>query len=123
MTEAARFNSRRARQAIRGSRDTGLDICSDPAFATHLEDPLAEPLVVFQMWKGRQRNECIRATLSRYQGKPVFDVRVFFTSKTGHMLPTKKGVMVAIENLPALRKALEKAEAKAIDLDLLEAVS
>src|SRR5579859_899310 len=113
----------RGRRVVRGGLANHLDICSDPAFATHLTDPLADPLVVFQMWKGRQRNECIRATLSRYQGKPVFDVRVFFTTKTGHMQATKKGVTVAVANLPSLRKALEKAEAKAIELDLLEAVS
>jgi hypothetical protein len=123
MTESARFDSRRARQAIRGSRDTDLDICSDPAFATHLTDPLAEPLVVFQLWKGRQRTECIRLTLSRYKGKPIGDLRVFFTTPTGHMQASKKGIAFAIAKLPELRKALEKAEAKALDLDLIEAAS
>jgi hypothetical protein len=56
MTESTRFGGERARTA-RGSRDTDLDICSDPAFATHPEDPLTEPKVIFQMWKGRQRTE------------------------------------------------------------------
>jgi hypothetical protein len=112
----------RGRSAVRGGLDNHLDICSDPAFATHPADPLAEPLVVFQMWKGRQRNECIRLTVSRHHGKAVADLRIFFTTQSGHMQPTKKGVTVAIEKLPDLRKALEKAEARAIALDLIEAV-
>lgn len=123
MTDPARFNSRRASQVIGGGRDTDLDICSDPAFATHPEDPLAEPRVVFQLWKGRQRNECIRLTLSRYKGKPIGDLRVFFTTKTGHMQASKKGIAFSIAKLPELRKALEKAEATAIALDLIEATS
>jgi hypothetical protein len=122
MTESARFSSRRARQTIRGGRVAGLDICSDPEFATHhLADPLAEPQVIFQLWKGRRRTECIRLTLSRYKGKPIADLRVFFTTSTGHMQPSKKGIAFGIAKLPELRKALEKAEAKALDLDLLEA--
>lgn len=79
--------------------------------------------MVFQLWKGRQRSECIRLTLSRFNGKPIGDLRVFFITKTGHMHASKKGIAFAIAKLPELRKALEKAEAKAIDLDLIEAVS
>jgi transcriptional coactivator p15 (PC4) len=124
MTESTRFGSERARKATRrGGRDTDLDICSDPAFAAHLVQPLSEPEIVFQLWKGRQRTECIRATLSQYKGKPVFDVRVFFVTQSGHMQASKKGITVSIAKLPDLRKALEKAEARAIDLNLIEAVS
>src|SRR5437016_5703073 len=123
MTELTRCNSRRARQAIRGGRDTDLDICSDPEFATHQDDPLGEPIVVSQFWKSRRRDECVRVTLSRYQGKPILDIRVFFTTKTGHMQASKKGIAFGVAKVPALRKALEKAEAKAIELDLIESVS
>ena len=91
-----------------------LDICSDPEFAAlPADDPLAEPLVISQLWKGLQRNECIRLTISRYKGKPIGDLRVFFTTKTGHMQATKKGIVFAVAKLPDLRKALERAEAKA----------
>ncbi len=102
------------------SLDNRLDICSDPDFATHPDDPLAEP-ISWSPWKGRQRTECIRVTISRYQGKPIVDVRVFFTTPTGHMQATRKGVAFAIAKLPELRRALEKAELKALDLDLIEA--
>jgi hypothetical protein len=39
------------------------------------------------------------------------------------MQASKKGVAFSIEKLPAIRKALEKAEAVALELDLIEAVS
>jgi Transcriptional Coactivator p15 (PC4) len=107
----------------KGDPSNRLDICSDPQFATRLDNPLAEPLVIFQLWKGRQRNECIRLTISRYNGKPIGDLRVFFTTKTGHMQASKKGIAFAIAKLPELRKALQSAEAKAIELNLIEAVS
>ncbi|MEK9281189.1 transcriptional coactivator p15/PC4 family protein [Bradyrhizobium sp. ISRA442] len=123
MTGPARFNSRRARQAIRGGRDTGLDICSDPAFATHLADPLTEPRKIASFWRNRQRREEVRITLSRYEGRPVVSVWVFFTTQDGRMQPSKKGLVLAVSKLPELRKALEKAETMALELDLIEAVS
>jgi Transcriptional Coactivator p15 (PC4) len=113
----------RGRSAVCGGLDNHLDIASDPEFATHREDPLAEPIVPAQMWKGRRRDECIRITLSRYQGAAIADVRIFFTTTTGHMQASKKGIAFAIAKLPELRKALEKAEAKAVELDLIEATS
>jgi hypothetical protein len=123
MTEIARFNSRRSRQAIRkGDLDNHPDIALAVALqGTTPDDPLAEPIVLFQMWKGRQRNECIRLTLSRFKGKAICDLRVYFTTEAGLMRPTKKGITFRIEKLPEIRKALEKAEARAIDLDLIEA--
>jgi hypothetical protein len=124
MTEPARFNSRRTqRQHHREEALAGrLDLVADPAFATH-SDPLAEPIVVFQLWKGRRRNECIRLTLSNLNGRAIGDLRVFFTTVTGHMQPSKKGIAFAIEKIPDLRRALERAEAKALELDLIEAAS
>ncbi|MET4170817.1 hypothetical protein ABIB99_001899 [Bradyrhizobium sp. LA6.1] len=122
MTEPAA--QKRVRHAGRNRRENDhLDICSDPQFATSSLDPLAEPIVVFQLWKGRRRNQCIRLTLSRLNGRAIGDLRVFFTTETGHMQASKKGVAFAIEKLPELRRALERAEAKAIELDLIEATS
>lgn len=122
MTEPATL--KRARHAGRNRRENDhLDIACDPQFATYHDDPLSEPRVVFQLWKGRQRNECIRLTLSRYKGKAVADLRVFFTTSTGHMQASKKGIAFAIEKLPELRKAFEKAETLALELDLIEAAS
>jgi hypothetical protein len=100
-----------------------MDIAFDQAFASAPDDPLAEPVIVAQFWKSRRRDECIRLTLSNYKGKPIADLRVFFTTPTGHMQASKKGVTVGIARLPELRQMLERAEAKAIELDLIEAVS
>jgi hypothetical protein len=122
MTTLARFNSRRARQAVRnGDLDNHPDIALAVGLAKHSEDPLTEPRVIFQMWKGRQRNECIRLTISRLNGKAIGDLRIFFTTASGHMQASKKGVAFSIEKLPAIRKALEKAKAVALELDLIEA--
>lgn len=100
-----------------------MDIACDPEFAAAPDDPLSEAIVVAQFWKSRRRDECVRVTLSRYQGKPILDVRIYFTTASGFMQPSKKGIAFSIDKLPDLRKALEKAEARAITLDLLEAVS
>jgi hypothetical protein len=113
----------RARTANKGGLDNRLDIASDPAFATPVPDPIAEPRVVFQLWKGRQRTQCIRLTISRFNGRPIGDLRVFFTTATGHMQASKKGIAFSIEKLPEIRKALERAESIAIDLNLIETVS
>lgn len=123
MTEPTRFNSRRTRSAVRkGGLNGHLDICSDPEFATHQDHPLAEP-IKFGFWRNRKRQEEVRVTLSRYENKAIADVRIYFTDQSGCMRPTKKGIALAIAKLPELRKALEKAEAKAISLDLIEATS
>jgi hypothetical protein len=111
---------RRGLKAIPGGLDSHLDICSDPAFATHLGDPLAEP-ISWSLWRGRRRNEEIRVTLSRYEGRPIVDVRIFFVTSTGHMQPSKKGIALSVNRLPALFKSIEKAYGKAIDLQLIEA--
>lgn len=124
MTEPARFNGRRARQAISGSGLSGpLDIAVDPAFATHSDDPLAEDIVVAQFWKGRRRCNHVRVTLKRFEGRPIVDVRQFFVTADGKSQPTTRGVALDVRRLPELRKALEKAEAKALELDLIEVAS
>lgn len=124
MTAPARFNSRRARKAIqKGDLQNHPDIALAIGLSELAADPLAEPIVVMQMWRNRRRGEAIRVTLSRFEGRPIVDVRIFFTTSSGHMQPTKKGIAFGIAKLPELRKALEKAEATAIDLDLIEAVS
>ncbi|MET3299690.1 transcriptional coactivator p15/PC4 family protein [Bradyrhizobium diazoefficiens] len=124
MTEPARFNGRRARQAIRkGDLDNHPDIALAIGLATHSDDPLAEDIVVAQFWKGRQRNNHIRVTLKRFEGRPIVDVRQFFVTAEGKSQPTTRGVALDVRRLPELRKALEKAEAKALELDLIEVAS
>jgi hypothetical protein len=113
---------RRGRNTNRGDLDNHGDRASDTGLATHC-DPLAEEIVVAQFWKGRRRNEHIRVTLKRYEGRPIVDVRQFFVTESGHSQPTTRGIAMAIDRLPDLFKAIEKAYGKAIDLDLIEAAS
>ncbi|MBR0974087.1 transcriptional coactivator p15/PC4 family protein [Bradyrhizobium japonicum] len=122
--KAARFNTRRPRQAIsEGSLGRHLDIAVDPAFATHAGDPLAEEIVVAQFWKGRQRSNHIRICLKRFEGRAIVDVRQFFVTGAGRSQPTMRGVALSIEKLPDLLKAIEKAYTKALELDLIEVAS
>lgn len=81
-------------------------------------DPLAEPVVVGQFWRNR-RGECIRVTLKRFEGRPIVDVRLFYTTKTGHMQPTAKGVALVILRLPDLATCINRAVKRAAELGLL----
>ncbi|MCP3370770.1 transcriptional coactivator p15/PC4 family protein [Bradyrhizobium cajani] len=124
MTEPARFNSRRARQAIRkGDLNNHPDIALAIGLATHSDDPLAEEIVVAQFWKGRQRNNHVRVTLKRFEGRPIVDVRQHFVTTDGRSQPTTRGVALSLNRLPDLLKAVEKAYAKALELDLIEVAS
>lgn len=124
MTAPARWNSRRARQAIRkGDLDNHPDIALAVGLATHVEDPLAEEIITGDIWKGRRRNNHVRVTLKRFEGRPIVDVRQFFVTVDGRSQPTTRGVAIDVRRLPELRKALEKAEAKALELDLIEVAS
>jgi len=124
MTERT-WNSRRARQAIRkGDVENHPDIALAIGLAKHpTDDPLTEDIVVAQFWKGRERNNHVRVTLRRFEGRPIVDVRQFFVTSEGRSQPTTRGVALSIGRLPDLLKAVEKAYAKALDLDLIEAAS
>jgi hypothetical protein len=63
---------------------------------------------------------CVHVTLSEYEGQRVVNVRVYCTGTDGIDRPTPKGVAMGIRKLPELAKALVKAEAKAIELGLLD---
>lgn len=114
---------RRGRNAVRSDLDNRSDSASELCLATHSDDALAEEIVVAQFWKGRRRNEHIRVTLKRYEGRPIVDVRQFFVTEFGHSQPTTRGIAMVVDRLPDLFKAVEKAYAKAIALDLVEASS
>jgi hypothetical protein len=56
-------------------------------------------------------------------GHPLVDVRKFFTDDDGCLVPTKKGLAIAIARLPDLARASAKAVHKARELGLLGEVS
>jgi hypothetical protein len=59
----------------------------------------------------------LRISLDEFKGHRLLDLRIFsaFTAAKVPM-PTKKGVAIAVEKIPALIAALQAAEAKANEL-------
>jgi len=69
--------------------------------------------------KGRTSD--VRVSLSEYNGRTYLDIRTHVVvDASGRRMPTRKGCTLPIGKIPELRAALEKAEAAAIDLGLLE---
>ena len=58
-------------------------------------------------------NEEVRVSAGEYREKIYFDVRVFFKNEENNeMFPTKKGITLALDLLPELKKGLQKIEAE-----------
>ena len=66
-------------------------------------------------------NGQVQVSRSAYRGRNRIDLREFFPSEGGELKPTRRGVTLPLNTLPALRAALEQAEADALRLGLLEA--
>jgi hypothetical protein len=81
---------------------------------------LVEPVVVSKFWKNRRRNESVHVTLSEYEGHCLINVRVYCTGADGIDRPSTKGLAISVRKLPELARSLVKAEAKALELGLLE---
>lgn len=79
---------------------------------------LAEPVVVAEFWKSRDKNS-VRVTLCTYEGHNIVDVRLHFVADDGRMLPTRRGLALPILRLPELEAAIVKATATARELGLL----
>lgn len=79
---------------------------------------LPEPVQVDSFWRNR-RHEAVVSTLSTFEGRNIFDVRVH-TMQNGKLVPTKKGVAVVVLRLPDMAKAITKALAKAKELGLID---
>ena len=78
---------------------------------------LEEPLKVDSFWRNR-RHEAVVSTLSTFEGRNIFDVRIHEMSQ-GRLVPTRRGVAVVVLRLPDLAKAVNKAMAMAKELGLL----
>jgi hypothetical protein len=83
---------------------------------------IAEPVIVCEFWANR-RGEAVRIQLKEFNGHPLLDMRKYFTAADGKMVPTKKGLSIAIARLPDLAAAIGKALNKARELGLLGEVS
>ncbi|MBZ5588134.1 MAG: transcriptional coactivator p15/PC4 family protein [Acidobacteriia bacterium] len=60
----------------------------------------------------RNAEDTLRVSLSTFKGRTYVDVRLFYTSDTGELLPTKKGVTVTPDLWDAFRAAIAAAEAE-----------
>jgi len=70
-----------------------------------------EDQLLYQFTRNPDEKVCL--TLREYKERKYLDLRVFFRPKDGTELkPTKKGITVAIELLPELKKALSLCEKK-----------
>ncbi len=80
---------------------------------------MTQPTVIAVLPKNRR--ESLRIALDQYQGANLVDLRVVveLSESSGLATPTRKGVALRVEMLPALIEALGKAEAKARELGLL----
>jgi hypothetical protein len=80
---------------------------------------LHEPVIISKFWKNRQ-HDAIVTSLSTFEGRNLFDVRLHRMNKKGCLVPTPKGVSIVVLRLPALAAAVNKALLKAKELGLLD---
>jgi hypothetical protein len=79
------------------------------------------PIVVGELTLNSR--DVLRATIDRYEGHVVIDVRKFYRREDGTLGPTKKGLTVEISRLPALAEMIAAALERARTSGLLPAVS
>jgi hypothetical protein len=79
---------------------------------------IAEPIEIAKFWKNR-RHDAIIILLRSYEGRNFLDIRTH-EMKNGCLVPTKKGVTVAIPRMGELAAAVTKALEKARELGLLD---
>ena len=61
----------------------------------------------------RNQDESVYLTLREYKQRRYIDLRIFYHPKDAdEMRPTKKGITLALELLPELRKAIAACEKK-----------
>jgi hypothetical protein len=80
---------------------------------------LPEP-IEWRLWRNRWRRDAIVVSISTFEDRNLFGVRIYTTSTDGKMLPTTKGIAVNIARLPELHAAVTHALAKAKELGLLD---
>ena len=80
--------------------------------------PIPEPIIISKFWKNR-RKDAIIVLLRSYEGRNFLDIRTH-EMKNGCLVPTKKGVTVAIPRMGELAAAVTRSLEKARELGLLD---
>jgi hypothetical protein len=78
---------------------------------------LSEPETVSRFWKNRQ-HDAIVVELATFEGRNLVDVRTNVMSR-GRLVPTPKGISIAVLRLPELAMAINRALARARELGLI----
>jgi hypothetical protein len=78
---------------------------------------LPEPIEIAKFWKNRS-HDAIVVCLRSYEGRNFLDVRTH-RMQDGKLLPSHKGVTIAIPRIPEFTKAINDAMAKAKELGLI----
>jgi hypothetical protein len=87
---------------------------------TTIKPPDAIGVVVVSEFPANRHGESVRVEIRHFSGRHIIDLRRYFTNpKTGQIVPSKKGMAIAIHKLPELAAAIDKACATAIDLGLI----
>lgn len=82
---------------------------------------LAEPIEIAKFWKsGRDRKNSIVVSIKEYEGHVFLDCRLYGTNSDGQTVPTAKGVTIGMRRLSEFLRAVQKAEAKAVELGLID---
>ncbi|MEQ8709038.1 MAG: PC4/YdbC family ssDNA-binding protein [Rhodospirillales bacterium] len=79
----------------------------------HLPEQPGETTIA-TIQKGKK--EIVRVNLFRMQSNDLVGIRTFAQLQDGTVVPTKKGLAMAVRHIPALREALQLAEAEIIRL-------
>jgi len=64
-------------------------------------------------WVQKNQRENVRIALTSFKGHQLVDARVYAARDDGEPGPTKAGLTVRLDRLPALIEALQQAEAEA----------
>ena len=65
----------------------------------------------------RNQNETVRLTLREYKERKYIDLRVFYQPEdSSEMRPTKKGITLALELLPEVKKGIAVCEKKLVTI-------
>jgi hypothetical protein len=113
----------------RGSESISGHATPPAAFAHHVaataprptatRPTLPEPIVIARWWRNRA-GQAVVVRLGDYHGRPMVDLRIWFTADDGVLKPTTKGLSLHVRHLPQLLSAISKALAKARELGLLD---
>ena len=68
----------------------------------------------------RSTSEVIRVHLDEWRGRPLFSCRIWVRAEGDKLIPTSKGITLAVSHLRPMAEALNKAVVQAKDQDLIK---